>query len=89
MSNSTDKTKHASSGKGSNTALCSSFWLRTKSEPKFYVCEMRGVCFLTFVPEQDKAQSANFPTRKNTVEEWKKLMESMCGFELEAVAPFV
>ena len=60
-------------------------WIRNKAG--FYVCELRGVCFITWVKAQDKAHSAVFP--KDNIDEWVRVVSKMAGEPLEAVELFV
>lgn len=60
-------------------------WIRTKQG--WYVCELRGVCFVTWVNTQDKANAAVFP--KDKIDEWVKVISDMTSESLEAVEPFV
>jgi len=59
--------------------------LRTRQEPRFYVHELRGVCYVSFVSERDKAYAACFPTDKTPADAWRKVVESVSGCALEAV----
>lgn len=59
-------------------------WIRTLDG--WYVCEIRGVVFVTWVSEKDKAHAAQFPEDKIT--EWVDLLESSTGKKLQTVAPF-
>ena len=62
-------------------------WIRTKRDAWWYISELRGAVFVTWVNSRDKANAFNFPADK--IDEWLKLMEDMTGEELEAVVPFV
>jgi len=61
-------------------------WLRTK-DSKWYICELRGVCFVTWVSDKDKGNAASFP--EYDVQKWISILSEMTGFALEAVKPFV
>lgn len=60
-------------------------WIRNNNG--FYICEVRGVCSLTWVNTRDKSRAATFP--KDKITEWVRLMSEMAGEQLEAVEPFV
>lgn len=68
-------------------APCSVVWLRTVSRPYFYVHELRGVCFVSFVAAGDTGYAACFPIDKAPVETWRKVVGSIAGCELEAITP--
>ena len=59
-------------------------WLRTKDK-QWYVHELRGVCYISWVSAKDKANAAVFP--KFEVDDWVEVISSLAGFELEAVEP--
>lgn len=57
-------------------------WIQTL-DGKWYLCEVRGVVFLTWVNEADKAQAAVFP--EHAVQEWLAIAQKMSGLQLQAV----
>jgi len=59
-------------------------WIRT--EDGWYVHELRGACFVTWVTAADKANAAYFPEKD--IDGWIELLSKMVGIPLEAVAPF-
>ncbi len=59
-------------------------WLRT--EDGYYISEIRGVVYVTWVSEQDKAHAAVFPNE--LISEWRFIMERTTGKYLEAIVPF-
>lgn len=58
-------------------------WIKNKDE--WYVYEIRGVCFVTWVSELDKANAANFPKEK--ISGWLSLVADIAGEDLVAVEP--
>jgi len=56
-------------------------WLKTKTG--WYVHEIRGVCFLSFVAAKDRSQAARFPAEKS--DDWQRLLSNMAEQELIAV----
>jgi hypothetical protein len=61
-------------------------WLRT-IDAKWYIHELRGACYVSWVSAKDKANSAIFP--KGEISKWKELLSEMTGLDIEAVEPFV
>jgi hypothetical protein len=57
--------------------------IRTKSEPHFYIHELRGVVYLSWVSENDVAKSCIFPYEK--INKWVDIIQDQAGFEVEAV----
>jgi hypothetical protein len=60
-------------------------WIKT--EDGWFICELRGVCFLTYVCEKDKANSEVFPP--DQIGKWIELMDKMSGKKHIAVEPYV
>lgn len=60
-------------------------WLRTE-DGQWYVCEIRGSVFVTWVAEIDKAHALVFPVAE--IDLWKDCMEKATKIKLEAVTPF-
>lgn len=60
-------------------------------DPKtgMYVCEIRGVCFVTWVNEQDRSNAlfVGHEGRKSP-EDYLKLVENLTGLQLELVKPW-
>jgi len=56
-------------------------WLRTKNG--FYVHELRGVVYVSWVFEKDREHAAIFPTKD--IEKWRDTIADMTGFELDIV----
>lgn len=52
----------------------------------WFVCELRGVCFLTWVKEKDNANAAVFP--KAEIHRWVSILSEMAGEELVAIDPY-
>lgn len=61
-------------------------WLRTKTVPVWYIHELRGACYVSWVSSTDKAEAMVFSTN---AEEWCKVLSEITGFDLEIVKPFV
>ena len=61
-------------------------WIRTKTIPAWYIAELRGVCYITWVSEKDKAHATIFPVEK--IGEWIDVVDDLTGFNNEAVRPF-
>jgi len=59
-------------------------WIRTKDG--WYIHELRGVSYVSWVIEADKENALLFPLDK--IDEWIELMRRWTGKELEAVKPF-
>lgn len=57
--------------------------MRTISKPHRYICELHGVCFVTFVSEKNKAFSCIFPSTK-----WLAVVEELANEPLELIEPF-
>lgn len=57
--------------------------IRTKSAPHWYVHQLRGVVFLTWVSEQDRTRAIDF-SHYGTKEQWVPVLSDIAGFELEA-----
>lgn len=53
----------------------------------YYVCEIRGVCFVTWVSYKDKGHAAVFPV--DNVHEWVEIINYFTGYQLTAVKPYV
>jgi len=66
------------------------FWLRTKTHPRWYIHELKGACYVSWVSEADKAQALSFSN--DSVEKWAKTLSEalsdITGFELEIIEPF-
>lgn len=60
-------------------------WIRTK-DGKWYICELRGVVFVSWVNERDRGHAAIFPEKD--IDEWVKILGRMTGEDLEAVSPW-
>lgn len=60
-------------------------WIRTV-DTNWYIFEVRGVCFVSWVSSKDKANAAVFP--KNNISRWVSVLEEISGHALEAVEPF-
>jgi hypothetical protein len=61
-------------------------WLRTNTVPKWYVHEIRGACYISWVSSADKANALVFS--ENSVKKWAETLSEMTGFDLEIVKPF-
>lgn len=59
-------------------------WIRTK-DGNFYVHEIRGAIYISWVSKADKANSAFFP--KDKIDQWLKLIADSTELELEAIEP--
>jgi len=59
------------------------FWIRTKEPPHFFIYEIRGCLFVTWLTEDHRGYAVTF-----TNEIWIKVLADMTGFELEAVKPY-
>jgi hypothetical protein len=57
-------------------------WIRTKDK-KWYICELCGVNYVTWVTKQDILFALIFPADK--IDDWVMIMESMTGKKLEKV----
>ncbi len=57
--------------------------IRTKSKPYFYIHELRGVVYLSWVLEKDVAFAFLFPFKK--INNWIDVMQDQAGCEVEAV----
>ena len=57
-------------------------WLMTK-DGKWYVHELRGVMYISWVSQKDKAHALIFP--KNKILEWQKFVEGISGLELSYI----
>lgn len=60
-------------------------WIRTKDG--WYIHEVRGVCFFTWVSEAEREHAARFPLA--AIDAWVDLMSKATGMQLEAVTPNV
>lgn len=60
-------------------------WIRTKDG--WYVHEIRGACFISWVSSADKTSAGVFPT--NRIVEFLTFLSDWTGKELEAVEPHV
>lgn len=58
--------------------------IRTKAKPRFYVQALRGVCFVTWVSEEDRGEALQIKDDK--ADDWKRLIEDWQGIELEVVS---
>lgn len=47
---------------------------------QWFVCELRGVCFVTWVHISDKDRALGFPAEK--AEQWRQILESWTGLNL-------
>jgi len=56
--------------------------IRTK-DGNWYVCELRGVVFISWVSRSDRDHAAKFP--KDGIDKWVDLLSDMAGQPLEAV----
>lgn len=54
--------------------------IKTLSQPHMYVYSINGVVHLTWVTEQDKANSLIFPIEKQ--HEWRACLENICDVPL-------
>lgn len=61
-------------------------WIRTKTVPAWYVHEIRGVCYVSWVSSIDKGQAAVFP--EDSAKGWANILSKMSGFDLEIIKPF-
>ena len=52
----------------------------TGVSPSWYVCEIRGAVFLSWVAERDRSHALRFPA--DTAWAWRETLEKMCGFNL-------
>ena len=59
-------------------------WLRTVDG--WYVHELRGVCFITWVSVEDKAHAGIFP--EENIDDWVSVVSKMSGKFIEKVKPF-
>ena len=50
---------------------------------EWYVHEIRGVCFVSFVPMKDKGHALVFP--KENIREWVHIMSELTGRPLQAI----
>ncbi len=54
------------------------------SNPRWYVAELRGVVYITWVSGKDKRHALQFPEQK--IKKWIELIEGMTGFVLESIS---
>lgn len=59
-------------------------WLRTKDG--WYIHEIRGAVFVTWISKQDKSHALIFPFKD--IRNWKCLMEDSTGKKLEIVSSY-
>ena len=59
-------------------------WIRTK-DGSFYVHNIHGAVYASWVSKKDKANSAYFP--RNKIDQWLELLAVTADLELEAVEP--
>ena len=57
-------------------------WIRT-IEGGWYVHEVRGAVYLSWVSEKDREKAAQFPAKD--IGNWIVILESMSGMRLQAV----
>ena len=62
-------------------------WIRTKAEPHWYIHEIRGACYVSWVSQKDRDQALTFP--QVSVETWVRVLSEMSHFELEFIRPYV
>ena len=62
-------------------------WIRTKDG--WYIKELRGVNYVTWVSAKDKAHAATFGDTETEVAKCLELLTGQTGLELETVQPFV
>lgn len=61
-------------------------WIRTTTAPYLYVHQLHGVCFISWLFEEDKVNALFFPPNK--AKEWLRIISDMANIELECVHPF-
>ena len=61
-------------------------WIRTKTKPTWYIHELRGVCYVSWVSLMDKGHASYFP--KDDIEKWIEVLSKMTGLDLEGEIPF-
>ncbi|GAG90803.1 unnamed protein product [marine sediment metagenome] len=61
-------------------------WIRTKTVPAWYIHEIRGVCYVSWVSSIDKGQAAVFP--EEYAIKWAEILSETTGFDLEIIKPF-
>ena len=52
------------------------------ADGQWYICEIRGACFITWVSKKDKERAAVFPANK--VADWIRLLSDWTGLSLDA-----
>jgi hypothetical protein len=62
-------------------------WIRTKTQPSWYIHELRRACYVSWVAAGDKTEAQNFP--ENCVQKWVEVLSDTTGVDLEAVRPLV
>ena len=55
--------------------------MRLKTKDGWYVKDINGVCYVTWVSTKDKAHAAIFPIER--ANEWARLLENFTDMELE------
>jgi len=51
-------------------------------DKNWYVCELRGVSFITWVHWKDKEYALNFGGSKEAVQKWTVALEKVTGLDL-------
>ena len=54
-------------------------------DKKWYVHELRGVCYVSWVQEKDREKAAAFPAER--IEGWLEVLRDSTGLDLVEVAP--
>lgn len=57
--------------------------IRTKTKPAFYVHEIRGVVFISWVLEKDRVEAMVFPS--TNVDRWRDILSEMAEVDLEVI----
>jgi len=60
-------------------------WIRTK-DGNWYIFELRGVCFVSWVNKKDKDKALVFPEKE--VQKWISIITERTDFELECIHTF-
>ena len=58
-------------------------WIRTKTNPAFYIHEIRGVIYISWVSEKDKTRALPFPL--TDADRWRDILSEMTELNLEIV----
>ena len=64
--------------------MSESMWLiRTETEPVFYIHEIRGAVYVSWVSAKNKNEALLFPSI--TISSWRDVLSEMTGFDLNIV----